>query len=225
MVKKRLEEVGKRPCESSIQDTPKHTLKVAVCIASTATSYPSKFTECLSNMTAHFQQSAFDGEHEIRVFTTHGSILPEVRHRLVGDAIGWDATHVLMLSPELTFPPDSVHRLLMRGRGAIGVNYLKDYAKKEFSAYRGKGTIMPDERLPETEEVDGVALGMVLFNMPLFDCIDLPFFKYEQVGDTPAFAEDYISFWEQCREKKIPCVIDHELSKEVKSLHYGELWH
>ena len=97
MDKERLETLGKRSLEPSFSDTSERTLRVAICIASTATAYPSKFTECLSNMTAHFQQSNFDGEQEIKVFTTHGTVLPEVRHRLIGDAIAYEATHVLML--------------------------------------------------------------------------------------------------------------------------------
>ena len=201
------------------------TLKVAVLIATTKKTYPNKFVECLSNLVGHFQRSEYDGEHEIKVFTTHGSILPEIRHRLIGDAIAWEATHILMLSPEITFPPDALHRMLARGRGVIGINYLVDFAKREYSAYRSGSSIIPDARLPETEEVEGVALGMVLFNMPVFDILDIPFFKYEQIGETPAFAEDYIYFWEQAKKKEIPCVIDHVLSQEVKSLHHGELWH
>jgi len=70
-----------------------------------------------------------------------------------------------------------------------------------------------------------VALGMVLFNMPVFDVLDIPFFQYKQIGSTPGFNEDHISFWEQCKEKGIPCVIDHVLSQDVKALNYGETWH
>ena len=85
--------------------------------------------------------------------------------------------------------------------------------------------VSPDPKLPEVEEVDGVAMGMVLMNMPVFDVLDLPFFKNEQIGDTPGFEEDHVAFWKQCKEKEIACVIDHKLSMEVKSLHHGELWH
>jgi hypothetical protein len=66
---------------------------------------------------------------------------------------------------------------------------------------------------------------MCLLNMPVFDVLEIPFFEYKQIGETPAFYEDYIAFWEQVKMKKIPCVIDHQLSQEVKSLHHGELWH
>jgi hypothetical protein len=66
---------------------------------------------------------------------------------------------------------------------------------------------------------------MVLFNMPVFDVLDIPFFVHKQIDDTPGFTEDHIEFWEQVKQKKIPCVIDHKLSQEVKSLHHGELWH
>jgi len=222
---KRLETVGKRTGKQAVQDVAGTTLKVAVVIASTTKAYPSKFVECLSNMIAHFQHSDFNGEHSIKVFTTYGHVLPEIRHRLIGDAISWEATHVLMLAPELTFPEDSIHKMLARGRGIVGVNYLVDFSTRKFAAYRESGSIVPDARLPETEEVEGVSLGMCLFNMPVFEILDIPFFKYEQIGDTPAFYEDHVAFWEQVKMKKIPCVIDHQLSQEVKSLHYGELWH
>ena len=68
-------------------------------------------------------------------------------------------------------------------------------------------------------------MGMVLINMPVFDVLDLPFFKNEQIADTPGLEEDHVDFWKQCREKEIASVIDHKLSQEVKSLHHGELWH
>jgi len=225
MVAKRLEKVGKQPRQQDVQDVAGQTLKVAIVIASTTKAYPSKFVECLSNMIAHFQHSDFNGEHSIKVFTTHGSVLPEIRHRLIGDAIAWEATHVLMLAPELTFPEDSIHRMLARGRGIVGVNYLVDFSTRRFAAYRENGSIIPDARLPETEEVEGVALGMCLMNMPVFDVLEIPFFEYRQIGETPAFFEDHVAFWEQVKMKKIPCVIDHKLSQEVKSLHHGELWH
>ncbi len=221
----RLEEMGKQPRQQNVSDVAGETLRVAVLIATTTKAYPHKFVECLSNMIAHFQNSDFNGEHSIKVFTTHGSVLPEIRHRLIGDAISWEATHVLMLAPELTFPEDSIHRMLARGRGIVAVNYLVDFSTRKFAAYKEEGSIVPDVRLPETEEVDGVALGMVLFNIPIFDILDIPFFEYQQIGETPAFYEDHVAFWEQVKMKKIPCVIDHKLSQEVKSLHHGELWH
>ena len=71
--------------------------------------------------------------------------------------------------------------------------------------------------------MDGVGIGMVLFNTPVFDILELPFFISKQIGESPGFEEDFIPFWKQCKEKKIPCVIDHALSKEVKS--YGKIWH
>ena len=226
MGQKGLEEVGKLTGSKTVPHMAGQTLRVAVLVASVTNVYPSKFVECLANLVAHFQQAEFNGKHTIKVFTTHGGILPEVRHRLIGDALAWEATHCLMLSPELTFPEDSLQRMLNRGRGTLGVNFLKDYSAKQFAAYReGNNTVIPDPLGPETEEVDGVALGMVLFNMPIFDVLDIPFFEHKQIGKTPGFTEDHIHFWNSCKEHKIPCVIDHKLSQEVKSLHHGELWH
>ena len=218
-----MEEVGKRPSEQTVPHLAGETLKVAVAVPSFNGTWPFQFGECLANMVQHFQGSEYEGEHEIKVFSHGGRVMPEIRHRLIGTSIEWGATHILMLTPEFTFPPDSIHRMLARGRAAIGINYLRDIVSCEYSAYRGGETVKLDPVVPETEEVDGVGIGMVLFNTPVFDVLDLPFFISKQIGDSPGFEEDFIPFWEQCREKGIPCVIDHALSREVKS--YGKIWH
>ena len=222
---KGLEEVGKRLTQQNVPDLAGKTLKVAVVVPSCSGLWPAQFGESLSNLVAHFQKSDFDGEHEIKVFSFCGNIMPEIRHHLIGQAIAWEATHLLMLQPELTFPADSIHQLLGRGRSIVAVNYLKNILTGEYAAYRSGGTVSPDPVSPETEEVDGVDPGMVLFNMPLFDALDLPFFIHKQIDDTPGFTEDHIEFWKQVKAKEIPIMIDHKLSQEIKSLHHGELWH
>jgi len=225
MVTKRLEGMGKRSGKQDVSDVARKTLKVAVLVPSFSGFWPAKFGESLANMVQHFRGSDFEGEHEIKVFAQCGRVMPEIRHHLLGDAIGWEATHVLFLSAGLVFPEDSIHRMLARGRAAIGVNYLRNPSVGEFAAYRGKGTVIPDPSSPEVEEVDGVALGMIMFNMPVFDVLDIPFFDHKQIEDTPGFNEDHVHFWEKCKEKGIPCVIDHVLSHDVKALNYGETWH
>lgn len=225
MGQKRLEEVGKRQCEQIVPELARKTLKVAVVIPSCSGVWPAKFGEALANMISHFQASDFDGEKEIKVFSFCGRVMPEIRHHLIGQAIGWEATHLLMLQPELVFPPDSIHQLLARARAIVGVNYLKDIVKQEYAAYRESGSLKPDPVSPETEEVNGIAPGMILFNMPVFDVLDIPFFAHKQIGDTPGFTEDHIEFFKQVEEKKIPVVVDHVLSQEVKSLMHGEMWH
>ena len=222
---KRLEKVGQQFSQSNVPDMAGETLRVAVGVPSCSGIWPAKFGEALANMVAHFQNSDFEGEHEIKVFSFCGKVMPEVRHHLIGDSVAWGATHLLMLQPELTFPADSIHQMLARGRRIVAVNYLKNIVTGDYAAYRGGATVKPDPVLPETEEVDGVTPGMVLFNMPVFDVLDIPFFVHKQVEDTPGFTEDHIEFWKQVKAHDIPCVIDHKLSQDIKSLHHGELWH
>lgn len=223
---KGLEEVGQFATSETVPNMAGNALRVAVCVPSHTGYWPAKFAGALSNMVIHFQRSNYDaGEHDITVISKSGPVMPEVRHRLIGDALAWDATHILMISPELTFPADSIHRMLARGRGVVAVNYLKNFISQEFAAYRLNESVKPDPVLPEIEEVDGVSIGMVLFCIPIFDVLELPYFRHDQVDDTPGFTEDHIHFWKQCKDKEIPCVIDHELSQEIQSLHHGELWH
>lgn len=221
----RLEKVGEQFAQQNVPDMAGETLRVAVVVPSCSGVWPAKFGEALANMVAHFQNSDFEGEHDIKVFSFCGKVMPEVRHHLIGDSVAWGATHLLMLQPELTFPADSIHQMLGRGRGIVAVNYLKNIVTGDYAAYRGGATVKPDPVLPETEEVDGVSPGMVLFSMPVFDVLDIPFFVHKQIEDTPGFTEDHIEFWKQVKAHDIPCVIDHKLSQEIRSLHHGELWH
>ncbi len=221
----RLEKVGEQFAQQNVPDMAGETLRVAVVVPSCSGVWPAKFGEALANMVAHFQNSDFEGEHDIKVFSFCGKVMPEVRHHLIGDSVAWGATHLLMLQPELTFPADSIHQMLGRGRGIVAVNYLKNIVTGDYAAYRGGATVKPDPVLPETEEVDGVSPGMVLFSMPVFDVLDIPFFVHKQIEDTPGFTEDHIEFWKQVKAHDLPCVIDHKLSQEIRSLHHGELWH
>jgi len=214
--------MGQRSGKQAVSDMAGHPLRVAVTIPSVSGMWPASFGECLASMVQHFQNSEYEGIHEIRVFAKNGIIAPEIKHRLIGEALAWEATHILFLAPELIFPKDTLHRMLARPNPVVAVNYLRSSGK--FAAYRGNSDVKPDPVLPETEEVDGVAMGMVMFTAPVFDVLELPFFEHVRIGETPGFCEDHIPFWKQCREKEIPCVIDHVLSQDIRSLHF-ERWH
>jgi hypothetical protein len=221
--------MGERSGEQTIQDVAgedvaEKPLLMAVCVPDTNGKWHSKFGECLASMVTHFTEIARTGD-KIEVISKSGPIMPEVRHRCIGEAMLKQATHIMMLAPNMSFPKDSLERLLNRNKHAVGVNYLRDYKVREFAAYRNGITVKPDPAVPEVENVDGVALGMVLFNTTVFDAIKLPFFKYKQIGDTPGFCEDYIHFWKLLSDEGIECFIDHELSTETRNLEYDIVWH
>ena len=84
--------MGEQPPEQTVSDLAGETLKVAVTVPSLSGTWPFQFGECLANMVQHFQGSKYEGEHEIKVFSHGGRVLPEVRHRLIGTSLGWGAT-------------------------------------------------------------------------------------------------------------------------------------
>ena len=219
-----MEEVGQQSRQQTVSDLAGRILKVAICVPSTDGFWNAKFGESLANLVAGYNLAT--GDKEIRVIAKCGPIMPEVRHRCIGEALHSEATHLLMLAPHLSFPADALTRLIERGKPAISVNYIQDVWTGTFSAYRTKGIqVRPDPTGPEVEEVDGTSIGMALFHTSIFDSIELPFFMNEQIGDSPGFTFDYVYFWKKLADAGIKCNIDHELSREIKNMEYGIRWH
>ena len=52
------------------------------------------------------------GDHCVKVFHGCGEVIPEVKHRLVGHAFRWEATHLLFVPHNVEVPQDLIQRML-----------------------------------------------------------------------------------------------------------------
>lgn len=196
----------------------------------------------LVNLVQYFMDSTIrkpDGtpmKKELHVVNVGGSILPDVRHRIVAEAMRWEATHLLFLDADMTFPAWAANQLLMRGVPIVGANYSRRSFPPIPTAWVGDRKtghkLYTEPGDTDLVEVKHVGTGLMLIDMRVFEHLDakaqergephaLPFFAFEVAEDKAGFIGEDVYFCEKCRAEGLPVYCDQELSQEVG--HLGEL--
>lgn len=172
----------------------------------------------IAEMLQHFEASSAPFPKEARLIAAQGSILPEIRHKLVAEAYEYGATHMLWVDSDMRFPKDALNRLLNHGKHVVGVNY----ARKESEARSTASTL--DERPLSAGstgliEVAHMGFGLMLVSMSAYDAIDLPFFAFEPIPPTNArcYGED-VTFGRKLRKAGVKMFCDADLSRHVQHI-------
>jgi hypothetical protein len=137
------------------------------------------------------------------------SMLTESRHRLVAEALAWEADYMLCLDADHVFPADTLVRLLAHNLPAVGANYPRRFAPTAPTAAivpphaphgegthpKGGGGVNPnDDESPRTllyttrelaerglvEPVAHLGFGVLLLDMRIFDALQV---RAEAKGD------------------------------------------
>jgi hypothetical protein len=206
----------------------------------------------LIGMIEHFHAADFtypDGtqiERTIKTFWVSTSNLPDSRHKLIADAMYWGADYMLCLDADHTFPPETLARLWSHNLPIVGCNYARRIFPTAPTAAKYIAETEEDDRqalvyttaekaaLGELEEVAHLGMGVVLFDMRIFDRLQLaseqrgeknflPLFKFaESASGASGIGED-VYFFRKCREAGIKVVCDHGLSWEIGHIHECEM--
>lgn len=178
------------------------------------------FTWALARATAHFAALPYEGEKEIQIAMVEGSILPEMRRRLVSQAMSINATHILWLDSDMKFPPDVIARLLNHDVAVVAANYPRKNVEARPTAYLSSkeytGPIWTTENSEGLQQVTVAGMGVMLTDMRIFDAIPLPFFQF--TPQPPDYVRDQgedVFFCKALHDAGIPVHIDHDLSKHV----------
>ena len=183
------------------------------------------FGRSLARMTGLFAAAGYDGEKAFDVAVIKGSMLPEVRHRCVAEAVKQEATHILFLDSDMKFPPDLLARLLAHGELIVGVNYPQKGMGGETTAYADTDDyIGPLYTSADSEgliAVSHMGFGACLIDMRVFDAFDAPFFQFEPIEPHKvAFKGEDVFFFNRCTEAGISAYVDQSLSREIA--HIGD---
>lgn len=176
-------------------------------------------------------------EREIEFFVVSCSILTESRHRLVAEALQWQATHILWLDADHMFPSDTIQRLLSHGKDVVGCNYAR---RVHPTAPTAAKTIDGERELVYTdfasaakgrlEEVDHIGFGVCMMRTGVFDAMQseaekhgkksmLPLFEFQPKLDGTGFIGEDAYFFAKVRVAGAKVYVDHGLSWEVGHVH------
>lgn len=214
-------------------------MRLAICIPVYGMTH-SKFTNSLAALIAHTASARLTGEDgepihvEIETFMVSSSMLVESRHRLVGEAIHWNADYMLWLDADHTFPHDAFCRLWARNLPVVGCNYPRRHTPTAPTAGALDGgllyTTLEKAIAGEVEACAHLGFGCCLINMKVFDVLQhhaeehgegsfLPLFEMRgSLGNGGMQGED-VFFFRKLREAGVTPFCDHGLSWEIGHLH------
>lgn len=196
-------------------------LRIAVCVPGDR--WRSGFGYDLANACIAFANARYmGGKKDIEVFSVQGSILPEVRTRLVAQAAKWGATHMLFLDDDMRFPRDVVTCLLRHNVPIVGANYSRRTHPLYTTAYKAdkSGQLLTRPGDKGLVEVSHVGTGCLLIDMRVFELIDLPYFAFEYDPEGRMCQGEDVYFCHKAAAAGIKVYVDQELSQHVK--HIGD---
>lgn len=158
------------------------------------------------------------------IYSARGTILPQIRHKIVKAALEEKADYLLFVDTDQTFPPDMVERLLARDKAVIAANVATKQFPSTPTARRKGGhehyglPIYTHDRSPPLERCWRVGTGVMLIRLSIFDHPGLrepPWFQIEYIPELDNDRGEDWFFCEKLEAAGIPIWIDHELSLEV----------
>jgi hypothetical protein len=215
-------------------------VKLAICIPSYGDT-KAKFTQSLASMLVHTAQADLRDENDqpielqIETFIVSSSMLTEGRHRLVAEALTWEADYMLWLDADHVFPHDAFVRLWSHNLPIVGANYARRCTPTApTAAYYEEGNPVAKQLYTTKELADAgkvepcahLGFGLCLMNMQIFDALQahaeehgdgnfLPLFKFEPTEDKVGMIGEDVFFFRKCRDAGIVPFVDHALSWNV----------
>lgn len=169
--------------------------------------------------------SAHRGLH-VGVHNVKTTLVEIGRGMQVSAGMEHDASHILFLDSDMSFPPDTLIRLLQRNKDIVGITYCQRRSPRGLthesltSDYQ-----MPTDPREEVFEVKSLGFGCILIKTDVFRAIPRPWFKVEYPGGVQDNGADFHrsedrTFCDRAREAGYRVWCDAVLSREV--LHCGQ---
>jgi hypothetical protein len=220
-------------------------VKIAICCPAYGDT-KAKFTQSLANMLIHFMSANItdhDGnqiEREVEMIMVACSMLTESRHKLVAEALFWEADYMLWLDADHVFPPDTLARLWAHNKPVVGCNYARRCTPTAPTAAKTVSedddhknlvyTTIEKASAGDLEQVDHLGFGVCLMDMRIFDALEtraeekgensfLPLFRFETAENGIGVIGEDVFFFKKLKDAGIPVYCDHALSWEVGHIH------
>lgn len=203
---------------------------VVIAIPSQET-WKAQFGLCLAQMVGHFStRYVASGQAKIMLTSDYGTVLPFMRESLAEAAVEGGASHILWLDNDMTFPVDTLERLLAHGKPIVGANYSQRRRPCTPVAMEDGAWVHTNPDDTGLRAVDFVGMGVMLTETSVFQHMPRPWFSLARTGAGKLVGEDVWFCIKARDELKIRTYIDHDLSKEIGHIgmhcyEHSDTWH
>jgi len=162
-----------------------------------------------------------------RLHNKRGSILANMREWLIQDAIKNDATHLLFIDSDQTFPRDLFHRLMKHKKKVVAVNVATKMLPPTPTARLEGGVagvpLYTREDSTELVKVWRVGTGVMLIDLNVFkrEGMESPWFNQRWDEELNAYVGEDWAFCEKLEKAGVGIYVDQEVSREIG--HIGKL--
>jgi len=153
--------------------------------------------------------------HVFNILNIKSSILPQGRQSIVDAAIEGDATHLLFIDSDMTFPPYLARVLLAHEKDVVGVNCPTRGFPCNPTARDAKQAPVYSERKTGLEKVWRLGTGILLISVAALRALPRPCFTPYWSEEKDAYVGEDWAFAEHLEEAGFPIWIDHDLSASI----------
>lgn len=201
-------------------------INVAVGIPS-GESWSAEFGMSLANLCSYYGRVRAGGcaVQRMSIINTRGAMLCQSRESLLSAAIKRvEATHILWLDADMTFPPNTLHLLLDAGKDFVAAQGVtKSIPAEPVAQALGGGRTYSDKGRHDLEIISHVGLAVALLKLTDgVKALKPPLFPMEWIEERDSYAGEDVFFCHKLRaDLGMDIWLDHGLSRQIG--HVGTL--
>lgn len=142
------------------------------------------------------------------------------REAFLEGALERQASHVLWLDSDMSFPPETAIRLARHNRPIVAANCVMKHPTQIFTAVRDGQRIATRDDSSGLETVDWVGLAVVLMRTDVLADLPRPWFRHEFDPVTGEDVGEDVLFCRALRAAGYAIEIDHDVSKDIGHVGY-----
>ena len=174
------------------------------------------FAVSLINLQTYLFQNIPKGGVDLYLSNYRSSILQDSRQQLANGAVRKDATHLLFLDADMTFPPDTINRLLKHNKPLVCANYVKRVIPATTNTIDADGqAVFSPPGKKGLQEVMSAGFGVSLISTEVFKGMTKPYFDMVWLDNEQIVGEDVFFFRKVRHELGLSLYVDHDLSQDV----------
>lgn len=196
-------------------------LNVFVCVPS-GSHWESEFGRSLALMFSYYSAKKIPGirNQKLSLVTIESSMLSQSRETLMKRCLKNNADYALFLDADMSFPPDTLHRLLARKKDFICAGYTcRSYPVRPV-AIDLKGKKIDSRKHTGVEKIQHAGFGVCLIKMENVKKLRPPLFLMDWIPSLGTYCGEDVYFSQKMAEIGVDLWIDHDISKEI--FHVGK---
>lgn len=194
--------------------------RIAICVP-TRDLCAAEFAKCLADMVGQFcTRYVGSGQAELTTIVDLGTLLPDMRNALTKEAIRQEATHILWLDSDMTFPADTLERLYQRDLPVVGAGYSQRKSPARPVAATNGVWLYTEEDSTGVEPVDYIGQGVLLVQTDVYKHLAEPWHQLGWHAEKNRVIGEDVYFCRQAAAIGAVPHIDHDLTKEIGHIGY-----